>query len=79
MIQRGRLKVRSDGSVGSVWVFVALSRVTRASEPALGAHGADGTRADEDAVIQFLVLGLCFGGIVRHNQMRIPIPIPKSK
>ena len=56
VIQRGRLKVRCDGSVGSVWVFVALSRVTRASEPAVGAHGADGTRADEDAVIQFLVL-----------------------
>ena len=56
VIQRGRLKVRCDGSVGSVWVFVALSRGTRASEPAVGAHGADGTRADEDAVIQFLVL-----------------------
>ncbi len=35
VIQRGRLKVRCDGSVGSVWVFVALSRVTRASEPAV--------------------------------------------
>ena len=79
VIPRGRLKVRSDGSVGSVWVFVALSRVTRASEPAVGAHGADGTRADEDAVIQFSLLGLCFGGIVRHNQMRIRIPIPKAK
>ena len=74
MIQRGRLKVRCDGSVGSVWVFVALSRVTRASEPAVGAHGAD-----EDAGIQFSLLAACFGGIVRHNQMRIPIPIPKAK
>lgn len=41
VIPRGRLKVRCDGSVGSVWVFVALSRVTRASEPAVGAHGAE--------------------------------------
>lgn len=44
-----------------------------------GAHGADGTRADEDAVIQFSLLAACFGGIVRHNQMRISIPIPKAK
>lgn len=79
VIPRGRLKVRCYGSVGSVWVFVALSRVTRASEPAVGAHGADGTRADEDAGIQFSLLAACFGGIVRHNQMRIPIPIPKAK
>jgi hypothetical protein len=26
-----------------------------------------------------LVLAACFGGIVRHNQMRIRIPIPKAK
>lgn len=79
VIPRGRLKDRCDGSVGSVWVFVALSRGTRASEPAVGAHGAEFTRADEDAVIQFFVLLVCFGGIVRHNQMRIRIPIPKGK
>lgn len=44
-------------------MFVALSRVTRASEPALGAHGADGTRADEDAVILFLVLVSVLAGL----------------
>ena len=63
VIPRGRLKVRCDGSVGSVWVFVALSRVTRASEPAVGAHGAEFTRADEDAVIQFLVLVSVLAGL----------------